>query len=198
MTKEVLRIAGWLQKAKAESVNAVGGKVGTFANGPKPGFLVSQFSAESGFFDWTIRYFTNSDIAHVDLVVPAMVVIGMGGNCAESEMLLGARLKGGVQLRLPNYARFTRTIRVGCQVPDIDAAYHYAFAQIGKPYNKRAIVDMFLHRERLFTPNQKSWFCDELNYEIYLAGGVQLLDNPNPLNLTPQEELLSPLWKPAL
>ena len=164
----------------------------------RTGFLVSQFSAEHGFFDWGIRYLTDSDIAHVDLVVPAMVCIGMGKPCTTNEMLLGARLSGGVALRPPNYAKFTKVIRVGCNVSNIDAAYRYAFSQLGKPYNKMAILDMFLHRERSFTADQKSWFCDELNYEIYKAGGIQLLDCSNPLNLTPQEELLSPLWKPAL
>lgn len=148
------------------------------------GYLVSQFSTTNAIGSRVIRYFTNSDYSHVDLVMP-------NGN------LLGAHLHGGVKERPPDYENFKRTLRLGCMVPDIDAAYAYARAQVGKPYNWKAIIDMFLHRHRKFTADQKSFFCDELNYLIYEAGGVQLLDLSDPLVLTPEEEMLSPLWSRA-
>jgi hypothetical protein len=145
------------------------------------GTLTSQFVTEGDASSALVRYLSDGEVSHVDLMLP-------------TGELLGARLRGGVAIRPPGYRPFTKIIQVSCQVPDVDAAYLFATQQVGKPYNKRAILDMVLHRARLFTANQASWFCDELNYEIYLAGGVQLLNTLNPLWLTPQEELLSSWW----
>jgi hypothetical protein len=155
--------------------------------------LVSQFSTEAGLASATIRYLTVSDYSHVDLVIPEEMQVGK--TSLRKGWLLGARFRGGVQQRPPDYAKFTRTRLLGCVVPDIDAAYAFAVAQIGKPYNSGAILDFFLHRDRKFTPDQTSWFCDELNYSIYAAGGLLLLDTKDPLRLTPEEEMLSPYWK---
>lgn len=159
----------------------------------KSGLIVSQFSTEAGIGSAAIRYLSDSSVSHVDLVIPEDMRVGMVR--LKKGWLLGARVNGGVQQRPPNYAKFTRKVQVGVQVPDVKAAYAFAAKQLGKPYNKRAIFDFFLHRDRKFTPNQPAWFCDELNYQIVAAGGVLLLDTNNPLNLTPQEELLSPYWK---
>lgn len=145
------------------------------------GILTSQFSTEPGPSAAVLRYLTAGEVSHVDLVLP-------------SGYLLGARLRGGVVARPPDYHKFSKIVRVSCMVPDVDAAYRFAYAQLGKPYNKQAIVDFFLHRERAFTLSQPRWFCDEMNYCIYLVGGVQLLNTTNPLMLTPQEELLSNCW----
>lgn len=147
----------------------------------RPGRLLSQFSTEATAGAAAIRYFTEGTVSHVDLVLP-------------TGELLGARLSGGVAVRPPNYAKFTATYRLWAEVPDIDAAYAFAHAQVGKPYNWKAIVDMALHRERKFSQYQSSWFCDELNYEIYAAGGLALLNLSNPFWLTPQEEMQSPYW----
>ncbi len=157
------------------------------------GRLVSQFSTEAGLGSAAIRYLSDSSVSHVDLVIEEDR--NLGGVTLKKGWLLGARLHGGVQQRPPEYAKFTRTVRMAVEVPDVDAAYAFAARQIGKPYNKRAIVNFFLHRKRAFTPEQPAWFCDELNYQIVAAGGLLLLGTENPLNLTPQEELLSPYWK---
>lgn len=164
----------------------------------KSGMLVSQFSTEGDFGAAAIRYLTVSDISHVDLVLPWDVTVK--GAWYRKGSLLGARLVGGVQIRPVGYAKFTRTVTVGCTVPDIDAAMQFALAQVGEPYDKGAILDFFLHRmhkDRHFNTDQSSWFCDELNYSIYSAGGVNLLGADCPKNLTPQMELLSPYWKTA-
>lgn len=154
---------------------------------------MSQFSTEAGLGSAAIRYLSDSYVSHVDLVIPETMRIGTVW--LKKGWLLGARLDGGVQQRPPGYAKFTHTVRVGVQVPNVKAAYAFAAKQLGKPYNKRAILDFFLHRNRKFTPEQPTWFCDELNYQIVAVGGLLLLDTENPLNLTPQEELLSPYWK---
>lgn len=73
----------------------------------------------------------------------------------------------------------------------------FAQAQVGKPYNWMALVNMALHRRRRFTLDQHRWFCDELLYATCMAGGLDLLDTKNPLNLTPYEVMLSPYWREA-
>lgn len=158
-----------------------------------PGTLISQFSTEAGLGSAAIRYLSAGCVSHVDLVVPEDIKVA--GVQLKKGWLLGARLHGGVQQRPPGYARFTRTLRMAVEVPDVDAAYAFAVQQIGKPYNKGAILDFFLHRQRKFTPEQSAWFCDELNYQIVAAGGRLLLGTKNPLNLTPEEEMLSPYWQ---
>jgi hypothetical protein len=135
----------------------------------------------------------------VDLVVPRAIAARHGFERA-GESLLGARLRGGVQLRPDNYAHFTRQVRLAVTVPNAEAAYTFAFAQIGKPYAKRRILDFFLHKfgkPDVFAPDRKHWFCDELLYATVAAGGVQLLGEVNPENLSPQAVLLSPLWRHA-
>ncbi len=159
----------------------------------RAGRLISQFSTEAGWGSAAIRYLSNSNVSHVDLVIEEER--NLGGVTLKKGWLLGARLHGGVQQRPPGYAQFTYVVRVAVEVPDVDAAYAFAARQLGKPYNKRAIADFFLHRRRAFTAEQPAWFCDELNYQIVAAGGLLLLGTENPLNLTPQEELLSPYWK---
>ncbi len=162
----------------------------------KSGLLLAQFSTENGFASAAIRYLTASDVSHVDLVVPRRIGLeyydAFHAPPTTPEGLLGARLNGGVQLRPSNYAKFTRTARLGCIVPDIGAAYKFAFDQIGKPYDKGAILDFFLHRKRKFTFDAPDWFCDCLNYAIFWKGGKKLLNCDNPEGLTPAEEMLSP------
>lgn len=173
------------------------------------GLLTSQFSTEAALDSAAIRYFTNSDYSHVDLVVPQAVSLAAMVNgafkpstttlaliYANEAMLLGARFQGGVALRPPGYAKFTKTARVSCEVPNIDSGYAFAFDQLGKGYNSRALVDMFLHRSRPFSFDPSKWFCDELNYAIYWEAGVKLLSSDNPSTLTPGEEFLSPDFSP--
>ncbi|MHB8303619.1 MAG: hypothetical protein ACYDC6_12390 [Acidobacteriaceae bacterium] len=157
-----------------------------------PGMLVSQFSASKGISAALLRYLQgNAKIEHVDVVVPAAIAKAYGHPILSRYGLLGARMDGGVQLRPPNYAQFLRKSFLGCVVPDIDGAYEFLFAQVGKPYNKGAILDFFLCRERKFSWDQSSWFCDELDFCAYWRGGKVVLNTTNPLNLTPQELFLS-------
>jgi hypothetical protein len=144
--------------------------------------LIAQFSTDNDPESATIRWATNGSYSHVDLVLP--------------EGLLGARAKGGVQLRPFGYKTFTMTEKVACTVTNEAAAIDFAKAQIGKHYNFEAILDMVLHRERSFTFDQPTWYCDELLYAAVLAGGLQLLNTDNPIGLTPWEVFLSPFWKP--
>ncbi len=157
----------------------------------KGGYLTLQASTDEGVGSAVIRYLEGPDakVSHIDIVLPtpnhtpfAVLISGW---------LLGARSDGGVQVRPPNYAKFTYVRRMRVWVPDERAAYSFLAAQIGKPYNRAAILDFFLHRDRCFTMDQASWFCDELFYAFALAGGTQMLHDANPCGLSPECLILS-------
>src|ERR1700761_6117290 len=151
------------------------------------GTLTAQFVTSNDPVSDAIRYLTNGVVSHCDIrFYDAALPSGIGW--------LGAHQQGGVQVRPFNYAKWTVVETRAVELPNILAAITFARAQIGKPYNMDAIANMALHRTRLFSMDQPSWFCDELLYAICLAGGVQLLGTDNPLTLTPQEVFLSPYW----
>jgi hypothetical protein len=75
--------------------------------------------------------------------------------------LLGARLDGGVQIRPPNYEKSSCVERVVISVPYCKERAYWDFlkAQIGKPYDKLAIVSFAVNRNWRETD---AWFCNEL------------------------------------
>lgn len=145
--------------------------------------ILAQFSTDNDPGSEAICWATGGEFSHVDVIVP-------GG-------LLGARMKGGVMVRALNYKTFTKKAIVSVDVPNEAAARAFLYAQIGKPYNTEAIIDMIFHRQRNFFLEQPKWFCDELLYSAVEEGGVMLLSTANPLTLTPWEVFLSPYWKPV-
>jgi uncharacterized protein YycO len=56
------------------------------------------------------------------------------------------------------------------EVPDLQAAKDFAFAQVGKPYDWTAIFGL-VFRNSWEEPD--SWFCSELAEAIIKAGGLQ-------------------------
>jgi hypothetical protein len=158
--------------------------------------LTAQFSTDNDPESSVIRYLTTGTVSHVDLVLPAGLILP-DKTLSKGGELLGARLKGGVAIRPSNYKTFTVKNVLCVDLPDVNSAYAYALGQVGLPYNKDAIIDMVFHRERSFSINQKSWFCDELLYAVCLSGKLALLNTDNPLTLTPEEVMLSPYWKPC-
>ena len=147
------------------------------------GIFQAQFVASDTWSSRLIRYLTNSPISHVDIVMP-------------DGQLLGA-LPDGVKIRPANYGNWTTVYREVLDVDDLDAILEFAKAQIGKPYNYRAIWDMVRHKERAFQMQQSSWFCDELVYASVMAGKIHLLNTDDPLYLTPFEVYLSSMWRSA-
>ena len=75
--------------------------------------------------------------------------------------LLGARSDGGVQIRPPNYEKFSRVERIVIAAPYYKERAYWDFleAQVGKPYDKLAIVAFAVNRD-WSAPD--AWFCDEL------------------------------------
>ena len=91
------------------------------------GAITLQFVTSRDPESWAIRMFQCGWCSHVDSVM-------------EDGRLLGAQSDGGVQIRRPNYEKFSRVERVVISVPYYKERAYWDFlkAQIGKPYDKLA------------------------------------------------------------
>jgi uncharacterized protein YycO len=144
-----------------------------------------QLVTEDSFASKLIRYFTNSEFSHVDLVMPD------GG-------LLGARLDGGVQIRPDNYAKFTKLARFNIDLPADTAAklFIFATAQVGKKYDSSGIINFFTQNRNW--REDDSWFCSELIAAAFEHAGYPLFNpfvvaeriTPRDLTLTPKLNLI--------
>ncbi len=137
--------------------------------------LTLQFITEPDWVSHAIRWFTWSEFSHVDIVLP-------------SGRLLGAHLRGGVAIRDPDYAVFSRVERrVVRDVPPV--AVDWACRQIGKPYDVGAIVGLLTRQD---WRQQDSWFCSELVARAFEIAGKPLLFEDS-WRITPRDLMLSPL-----
>jgi hypothetical protein len=112
------------------------------------GAITLQFVTCSDPGSWAIRTFQRGWCSHVDSVM-------------DDGRLLGARLDGGVAIRPPNYEKFSRVERVVIAVPYYKERAYWDFlkAQLGKPYDMKAIVAFAVNRD---WRSKDAWFCDEL------------------------------------
>lgn len=141
------------------------------------GSIVMQFVACDDIGSNIIKRFSRGWCSHVDAVLP-------------DGRLLGARFDGGVAIRAPDYEVFARKLQVRLQTADeVVTAFHDAlYSQIGKPYDKTAIVAFALDRN---WQEDDSWMCSE-----YQAWGLQQANFfPHPLaaidsQITPRDLLL--------
>jgi hypothetical protein len=114
--------------------------------------ITLQFSTSHDLDSWIIRNFQRAWCTHVDYAL-------------DDGQLLGARIDGGVQIRPPDYMKFTRTERVNITVPYyVETAFsNFMKDQVGKPYDWIAIVSFLCvvacNRDWR-TPG--AWFCSEL------------------------------------
>jgi hypothetical protein len=119
------------------------------------GAITLQFVTCSDPASWSIRTFQRGCCSHVDAVMDD------GG-------LLGARLDGGGQIRPPNYEKFSRVERVVIAVPYYKERAYWNFlkAQVGKPYDKLAIVAFAINRTtgaRRMRGSATSWLRPDSN-----------------------------------
>lgn len=147
--------------------------------------VVLQFVASSDPMSWAIMRISRH-YSHVDVVLP-------------DETLLGARQDGGVAIRPANYEKFTKRTRVfvlcgtltGNEGKDV-YAYDWYRAQIGKPYDTRAIeafVAGFLGPERDWQAPD-SWYCSELAIAGLLASGIARDPGVSANHITPWDAFL--------
>lgn len=109
---------------------------------------------------WLIRVFTWSPWSHCVIVEDDRHVI-------ESTMA-----HGGVRRRplLEIINEYSRVELVEIPLTDEQAALDFARAQLGKPYDWRAIFGFLLHRD---WADDRAWFCNELAEAACVAGGRQ-------------------------
>lgn len=120
--------------------------------------IVLQFATQATLGSWAIRVFQRGWATHVDAVL-------------EDGNLLGARYVGGVAIRPPGYAPFTRTQRITIPVrPEVEAAFYgFLYDQVGKPYDTTAIMAFALDRN---WREDDSWECSELDTAALEASGA--------------------------
>ena len=113
--------------------------------------ITLQFSTERDAVSGFIRWATRAPFSHCDCVLP--------NGC-----LLGARFSGGVRVRKPFYANFSRIARYTCNSMNPkqeEVFYDFLYAQVWKPYDTAGIFNFLLHRKHDWRAG-KAWFCDAL------------------------------------
>jgi hypothetical protein len=120
--------------------------------------------------------------SHVDIVTPTGMLLG-----ARSDVVGGR--PAGVQVRPSDYIGDEKFLRISlpCSSAQANAFYDFLNAQIGKPYDKIAILAFLIGRDWRDT---SAWFCDELAASaLETAGLIQPLAVPEN-KLTPGSLLL--------
>lgn len=119
------------------------------------------FSRNRTVFSYGIRAFSGmSKYSHCGLILPDNTII-------ESTFQ-----KGVQRCPFENFMlRATKAEVVTYSVPDPDACYRYAMLQLGKAYDKTAILGFPLGRD---WQQDTDWFCSELLLACIVKGGKVL------------------------
>lgn len=126
-------------------------------------FFRYQFSRQAGLVSDLIALGGAGDFSHVDIVLKDGTLLG-----ARSDKVGG--LPAGVHVRPADYTKWSRQvfINVPCTPRQRMRALEFAVAQIGKPYDKLAIVGFLVGRN---WRDEDSWFCSELGARVGEVGG---------------------------
>lgn len=149
-----------------------------------------QFSTDGTLSSAVICWFGGGaplGVSHVDTVVDEVGLPWVVEKAPKVQVdwLLGARLSGGIQVRSPDYAKFTRRILVTVPAEPAQVATFWQFqaAQIGKPYDWRSIAGFAIGRD---WREPDSWMCSELEARsLEVAGIVPRLFAPDS-KITPE------------
>lgn len=128
--------------------------------------LIFQFSTGDSKLSELIRWKTDSEISHVDVVTP-------------EGKLLGAHIDDGVRVREPNYMQFTLRIRVTIPVSDAQYIAFWAFvnSKVGSTYDRAGILGIALGGN-LAAPGD--FFCSELQAcAVRAAAIVHIAKDPS-------------------
>jgi uncharacterized protein YycO len=134
-----------------------------------------QFVCESAIASQTIAWFSQGHLSHVDAVLDNGDLVG-----ARSDSV-GGQLPG-VRVRPPNYLEFSHRVvmAVPAKATENVAFYSFLRSQLGKPYDKKAILGFLLNRD---WREPDSWICSELMSaameaaDILPKGGLYLAAN---------------------
>jgi hypothetical protein len=113
-----------------------------------------QFVCEKAISSQVIAWFSAGHFSHVDAVLDGGMLLG-----ARSDSIGGR--PPGVQIRPPEYIKFSLRVVMAIPASDAQSEAFYAFLQrqVGKPYDSEAIWAFFFNRDWRETD---SWICSEL------------------------------------
>jgi uncharacterized protein YycO len=113
-----------------------------------------QFSSATDLGSRVIQFYERGWPSHVDAVRWDGMLLG-----ARSDVHAG--VPAGVQLRPPDYKKFNRVeiVKLPCSHGVESLFWDFLNTQIGKPYDKKAIVAFAVRRD---WRNPDQWFCSEL------------------------------------
>lgn len=116
--------------------------------------IVLQFSGNSSLTSRVIQWFGKGEYSHVDSVLVDGSLLG-----ARSATMSG--FPSGVQIRSADYQNGYKLKRVSlsCTAEQQAAYYGFVMSQVGKSYDKAAIVAFVTGSNK---SDSDSWFCSEL------------------------------------
>jgi len=132
---------------------------------PAQSYLSFQFVRGADLTSKILGWFGAGDFSHVDIVLDSGFLLG-----ARSDSIGGR--PPGVQIRPPGYdPKWQKQviIRVPCDPLQKVAADAFAYAQVGKAYDKLAIIGFAVGRD---WRDPSDWFCSELGARYGEVGGV--------------------------
>ena len=123
-----------------------------------PAKIIAQLYRGAGASSRLIAWFGGKGadgFSHIDAVVP------MDTHGYRAGDLLGARFQGGVRVRPYDYLPQMRAhhMEIPSSFEQSARFYDFLFAQIGKPYDWRAIAGFAIARD---WRDLNAWFCSEL------------------------------------
>jgi hypothetical protein len=118
------------------------------------GAITLQFVGNDSLGSKLIEWYDHGQYSHVDTVLPDGSLLGARNDVIGS-------IPAGVQIRPAGYVLGDRMKRVVLPCSDAKEQNYYDFvrAQIGKPYDQKAIAAFFTGRD---WRNEDQWFCSEL------------------------------------
>jgi uncharacterized protein YycO len=123
-----------------------------------------QFVCQDAISSQLIAWFSQGHFSHVDAILPDSNLLG-----ARSDSVGGK--PPGVQIRPPNYAKFSRRVVMNLPATPAQDAAFYGFlqSQVGKPYDTTAIFAFMFNRDWR-APD--SWICSELQAAACEVAGI--------------------------
>jgi len=130
-----------------------------------------QFVCGNAISSRTIAWFSAGHLSHVDAILPDGRLLG-----ARSDHVGGK--PPGVQVRHPGYAKWVSRIIMTIPTDQTkqDKFYDFLRMQIGKPYDRLAILGFLFNRD---WRDDDSWICSELQAAALEYAGI----SPSPLYL---------------
>lgn len=127
-----------------------------------------QFVCERALGSRIISWFSAGHLSHVDVVIPEgldwRLPVEIKRDAPAFPIpghLMGARIKGGVLVRPPDYAKFNHRVVMAIPVSNVEwvAFWRFMHQQLGKRYDWLAILAFLFNRDWR-APDR--WICSEL------------------------------------